>query len=378
METANNLDEAKPIQPISTLELEVKTEDSVKYLIKISNIGEKLNLSTSYKSGLICQEYFSQYDLKTLLENIPFSFKSIEDYFLLLEDTLENNKERKLGSKLKKEKNFLILEIPAKLGRIKEIKFIIKEKELTEKEKQDNILEFLDKIYLENQELKKKVSAFQELEKKINVLQTENEKIKEKLEQTQKKYEEENIKQKERIKNLFKDSAIVKLDEKKMINDWIDPYNEKNITSELLFRTSVDGDNAATFHNKCNNKGPTITFVKTTAGKRVGGFTMLSWASTNGYREDKEAFIFALDTYQKFVQYKDFNCAIYDHSSYGPTFGNGHDLYIASGCKSNTSSYCYSNYSYGFYNSYNLINTGNQNTSFQVADYEVYLIKINK
>ena len=45
METANNLDEAKPIQPISTLELEVKTEDSVKYLIKISNIGEKLNES---------------------------------------------------------------------------------------------------------------------------------------------------------------------------------------------------------------------------------------------------------------------------------------------------------------------------------------------
>ena len=36
METANNLDEAKPIQPISTLELEVKTEDSVKYLIKIT------------------------------------------------------------------------------------------------------------------------------------------------------------------------------------------------------------------------------------------------------------------------------------------------------------------------------------------------------
>ena len=177
---------------------------------------------------------------------------------------------------------------------------------------------------------------------------------------------------------MFKDSAIVKLDEKKMINDWIDPYNEKNITSELLFRTSVDGDNAATFHNKCNNKGPTITFVKTTAGKRVGGFTMLSWASTNGYREDKEAFIFALDTYQKFVQYKSFDCAIYDYSGYGPTFGNGHDLVIADGCKSNNNSYCDSNSSYGFYYSYNLINTGNQSTNFQVADYEVYLIKINK
>ena len=105
---------------------------------------------------------------------------------------------------------------------------------------------------------------------------------------------------------------------------------------------------------------------------------MVSWASTNGYREDKDAFIFALDTHQKFVQYTNFNYAIYDNSSYGPTFGSGYDLYIANGCKSNQSSYCYSNSSYGFYYSYNLINTGSQQTTFQVADYEVYLIKINK
>jgi DNA-directed RNA polymerase specialized sigma24 family protein len=129
----------------------------------------------------------------------------------------------------------------------------------------------------------------EEIKKKVNALQTENEKIKEELQETQKKYEEENVKQKERIKGLFKDSAIVKLDEKKMINDWIDPYNEKNITSELLFRTIVDGDSSTNFHSKCDNKGPTITFIKTSAGKRVGGFTMLSWNSSGSYREDKEA-----------------------------------------------------------------------------------------
>ena len=103
----------------------------------------------------------------------------------------------------------------------------------------------------------------------------------------------------------------------------------------------------------------------------------LSWNSSGSYREDKEAFIFALDTYQKFVQWRNFGDAIYDNSSYGPTFGDGHDLYIANGCKSNQSSYCNSNYSYSLYNSYNLICTGSQNTAFQVTDYEVYLIKIN-
>ena len=105
---------------------------------------------------------------------------------------------------------------------------------------------------------------------------------------------------------------------------------------------------------------------------------MVPWINSNKYKADPNAFIFSLDTCQKFVQWRNFDYAIYDDSSYGPTFGNGHDLYIATGCKSNTSSYCQSNYSYGFYNSYNLINTGTQSTAFQVADYEVYLVKINK
>ena len=155
------------------------------------------------------------------------------------------------------------MQIPAKLGIIKEIKFEIKEKELTEKEMQKNVMEFVNKVYKENEELKKKIEE----------LQLEKEKMKNKLEETQKNLEENTKKQTERIKNLFKDSAIIKLDEKKMVNDWIDPYGEKNITSELLFRTSVDGDNSTTFHNKCNGKGPTITFVKITNGRRIGGFT---------------------------------------------------------------------------------------------------------
>ena len=366
MNTPKNLDEGMPIQPL-VIEIEATT-DSIKYLIKISTSQDKLILSTSYKKGLMIQEYYASYDLNKLLENQHFSFKSINDYFLFLKDIIDNNKIIKAEPKLKKIEKTLYLEIPAKLGIIKEIKFEIKEKELTEKEMQKNVMEFVNKVYMENEELKKKIEE----------LQLEKEKMKNKLEETQKNLEEKTKKQVERIKNLFKDSTIIKLDEKKMVNDWIDPYGEKNITSELLFRTSVDGDSAATFHSKCNGKGPTITFVKVTSGRRIGGFTMIPWASTGGYRQDLDAFIFSLDTYQKFVQYKGTDNAIYDDSGYGPTFGSGHDLYIANGCKSNTNSYCYSNYSYGFYYSYNLINPGYQQTTFQVSDYEVYLIKLNK
>ena len=166
MQTPNNLGEGTPIQP-TNLELEATTENSIKYTIKISSEQDKLALSTKYKSGLISKEFFSSYNLTKLLENQNFSFKSINEYFLFLKDILESNKLLKIENKIKSTENSLVLQIPVKLGIIKEIKFEIKEKELTEKEKQNNILEFVNKVYLENEELKKKVSE----------LQTENENI---------------------------------------------------------------------------------------------------------------------------------------------------------------------------------------------------------
>ena len=43
----------------------------------------------------------------------------------------------------------------------------------------------------------------------------------------------------------------------------------------------------------------------------------------------------------------DGNNAFYDISSYGPTFGNGHDIYIANNCTQNVSSNCNFPYAYG-------------------------------
>ena len=46
----------------------------------------------------------------------------------------------------------------------------------------------------------------------------------------------------------------------------------------LLFRASRDGFAALAFHFKCDNKGPTITVVK--SGRNIfGGFTEKAWTS---------------------------------------------------------------------------------------------------
>ena len=48
----------------------------------------------------------------------------------------------------------------------------------------------------------------------------------------------------------------------------------------LLFQASRDGFASETFHSKCNNKGPTVTVVKSGANI-FGGFTENSWTAGN-------------------------------------------------------------------------------------------------
>ena len=49
----------------------------------------------------------------------------------------------------------------------------------------------------------------------------------------------------------------------------------------LLFRASRDGFAASVFHSKCDNKGPTVTVVKS-RGNIFGGFTEEPWTNQSG------------------------------------------------------------------------------------------------
>ena len=46
---------------------------------------------------------------------------------------------------------------------------------------------------------------------------------------------------------------------------------------ELIYRGSRDGTKSNIFHNKCDNKGPTITLFKNEKGHIFGGFSPISW-----------------------------------------------------------------------------------------------------
>src|SRR5581483_8389386 len=132
---------------------------------------------------------------------------------------------------------------------------------------------------------------------------------------------------------------LIKSEHISIFSSWIDKkdsshYNKKNISYKfnLLYRASRDGNTAAAFHQKCNNKGATVVVAKVkNSEKIIGGYNPLFWDSSNTYKSTNDSFIFSFTDGNNFqsakVGYCNNNqCAVHCYSSYGPTFGSGHDL----------------------------------------------------
>jgi len=89
----------------------------------------------------------------------------------------------------------------------------------------------------------------------------------------------------------FPKSNIIKPADFQMIKKWLD-NDWKNRKFKLLYRGTKDGMNATTFHNLCNNKGATISVMKSKAGKIFGGFMPDAWTSKNNYINTKLSWVF--------------------------------------------------------------------------------------
>ena len=66
---------------------------------------------------------------------------------------------------------------------------------------------------------------------------------------------------------FFKSSSIIKNDNDNinLIKNWIEETIKKDkIKFELIFKMSENGNKSEDFHKYCDNKGPTLTLIKTT------------------------------------------------------------------------------------------------------------------
>ena len=64
---------------------------------------------------------------------------------------------------------------------------------------------------------------------------------------------------------------------------------------------SINVGTSKDFHKYCDNKGPTLTIVKTTKNKMFGGFTPLNWDDSGvKYDKNNQTFIFSLNLMKKY------------------------------------------------------------------------------
>jgi hypothetical protein len=136
---------------------------------------------------------------------------------------------------------------------------------------------------------------------------------------------------------LIKDKAVFKILQYGHFKRWT-----------LLYRATEDGFAAADFHRKCDNKGATLTIIKSKDHPNVfGGFTAVSWESPikGHYKPDPTAFIFSLVNAENrplLANCSDETKAIFCVSGNGPIFGgecNNRDICIFTNANTELDSY---------------------------------------
>ena len=237
--------------------------------------------------------------------------------YLLLLDTIDEifeeiiNKIEFKKPMLFEETNSLKIIIETGHSKFKDIIFYLKEKE-------KNINDKFNELYLYINELKEKEKN---QDKKIVLFE---EKIKE-LEKSNNELKEEIKLLKNNKNETINDESIILKDNMKYISilkNWINP--NKKIIFKILFRMSRDGYDLQSFHQLCDNKGPTISLFYLKDGNIIGGYTPLNWDTTSWWKFDNETFIFNLNKNLK-CNKKNKNCeSIFCHPAYAgfyDTFG---------------------------------------------------------
>ena len=112
-------------------------------------------------------------------------------------------------------------------------------------------------------------------------------------------------------------------EQKNALLSWLPPQ-DIFINWVQLYSSSLQGWSTATFHQICNNKGPTVIIARA-SNYVFGGYAEVSWNSANSFVKDENAFLFTLanptGARPTKLPQKDDNGGIWCNGSYGPAFG---------------------------------------------------------
>ena len=285
--------------------------------------------------------------------------------------------------------------IPLRNEKFKEIRFTINKKinedinklyenikdELNDNKMNDlmNILkiqsEKINKLENENICLKNELNKLNNLNEEISTLKNKIVLLEHKQNLLIKFQKEKNIakeKNKEQIeKGIQLDSHIINnIKEYKIsLKNWINKASF--IKTNLLYRLTRDGELFKTFHEKCNNKSPTLIIIETIFGQKFGGYTTCTWDGKWTNKYDGQTFLFSLNKNIKFKKKYNLNDNkdIFADQNCGPWFGRN-DLYFDKTMKTCNS---YKSSQYSFLNDNDLHNN-KDDYNIEVKEVEIYEI----
>ena len=329
----------------SSIDHIIKFNEKV-YNINFKYTNEEMELTINDTKTRSNQFFSNSFTLKQLqnLNNYFKMFDKMDDVITNLINLFEENKFELLIN----DKSIIIDFFPGII--IKgEIKFILNLREKTTNEKINDLTILTSSIL-----------------KRLDILEKENSELKEKVRELTNKLKEYTH---PKETDFFQDSVI--LSKKKDIEIMLNMINKKIKSVALLYRGTRDGDNARNFHEKCDNKGPTLTLCKGKDGNIFGGYTEAEWDSKGRHpKYDKNAFIFSVTKNKKFNS-KNYENSIECNPDLGPVFGFGGDLTIWNKYLSSSSNM------WAFQKTYFDKNYETSNgKTFSLDELEVYSIKL--
>ena len=331
-----------------SFQIELSSDKNNSYSIEF-NLNNYIEITANQINNIINKSYSNKYSFEGIREAKYFlQFDNLDEILDEIKDRIDNNK-----IILKENDNILILNIP-----LPDDQEIIFELNPIIKNNNDRLDELTDLIIKLNTEinnikdeeianLKREINDMKEkevlltndntqLKNDINLLKKENNQLNKdnaQLKNNETQLKEEITELKEKLNILWETRRYITNLDSKIINEnkeyneslknWIDP--SKKIKAELLYRLSENGDDKKTFHELCDNKGPTLTLFHVNDGNIIGIYTPLDLDSNSLWKNDMDTFIFNLNKNQKYKKLKE-DCSIYCMFSYGPyTAGFGCD-----------------------------------------------------
>ena len=259
--------------------------------------------------------------------------KNLENQISKIKEKLEN--EIKNNKKIKEEIEHKITQhfenLQNKTKEIEEYKKIINEdkKRIDDLEKEKNEdRKKIDDLQRKINEDEKQINDLKEKIKSINDKKVENF-GKEITNYTKENNNRLELNKKDEFYDSYKyiinnsisiNSVIINAYELAQINNGIKRQKNKNIKKlNLLYKCTRDGDSWDKYHSKCDGHQNLLTLVKTTEGRKFGGFSSLILKSSGGGQKDGTAFIFSLDKKKNYYINKG-KIAVYFYQR-GPIFG---------------------------------------------------------